>query len=56
MTGDAEIAEPQVPTVPLPAETLVMDTKTGRQLIRADGFMLPAGRLDDFVWDSNSLV
>jgi hypothetical protein len=49
VTGDAEIAEPQVPTVPLPAETLVMDTKTGRQLIRADGFMLPAGARIDSV-------
>jgi hypothetical protein len=33
-----------VPTVPLPHETLVMDTETGRQLLRVDGFMpLPAG-------------
>jgi hypothetical protein len=44
VTDDAEAAEPQVPTVPLPAETLVMDTETGRQLLRVDGFMpLPAG-------------
>ncbi len=41
---DAEAAEPQVPTVPLPAKTLVMDMETGRQLLRVDGFMpLPAG-------------
>ena len=48
MTDDAEAAEPQMPTVPLPAETLVMDMETGRQLLRVDGFMLlPAGaRID----------
>jgi len=44
VTDDAEAAEPRVPTVPLPAETLVMDMETGRQLLRVDGFMpLPAG-------------
>ena len=44
VTDDAEAAEPQVPTVPLPAETLVMDMETGRQVLRVDGFMqLPAG-------------
>lgn len=44
VTDDAGVAEPRVPTVPLPAETLVMDMETGRQLLRVNGFMpLPAG-------------
>ena len=44
VTEDPEAADPQVPTVPLPAETLVMDMETGRQLLRVNGFMpLPPG-------------
>jgi hypothetical protein len=43
-TDDAEAAEPRVPTVPLPAEALVMDIETGPQLGRVGGFTpLPPG-------------
>ena len=47
VTDDAEAAEPQVPTVPLPAETLVMDGDRAATSL-GDGFMpLPAGaRID----------
>jgi hypothetical protein len=41
VTDDAEAAESQVPTVPLPAETLVMDMETGLQLLQVDAFMPP---------------
>ena len=37
-------AEALPPRVPVPAETLVMDMETGRQLLRFDGLVpLPAG-------------
>lgn len=45
---DAEAAEPRVPTVPLPAETLVMDMESGRQLLRVLDVMLrPPGEDTD---------